>query len=151
MEAQIKSAPQTRAKVMADCFTQIYNGGCLVLCYLFILMGSITTNAKELLEAALDLLWNGYLGEDCYVKDFAMIDEWVQSKTVPSAMRQRHKIEWRAPTEKVSGLSLAKYKSDRCKEGHWVVLKDGELYFNPLESSINVNEGKIIEQRVITV
>lgn len=151
MEAQIKSAPQTRAKVMADCFTQIYNGGCLALCYLFVLMGGATTNEGELLKAVIDLLQGGTLGRDCFVKDFAMIDDYVQKSFVPSAMRAKHKLVWRTPTEKVSGLSLAKYKADRCKEGHWVVLKDGELYFNPLESSINVNEGKIIEQRVITV
>lgn len=145
----LETHPQTDAKTLADYYTQVYNGGCLALCYLFILMGGAVASEEELLNAVIDLLKDGTLGRDCFVKDFGKIDDYVQS-LLPQEVRAKHKIEWRATKEEVEGLSIAKYKADSCREGHWVVLKDGKVYFNPLKKSINVDEGKIIEQRVIT-
>lgn len=139
--------PQTRANVLAHFLNDIARGGCLAMCYIYVLTnGAIDT--KTMIDWVLELREAGVLGADCYVNDFKKVARFVKEKLGREIPCQ---LEW-VKIDSIwgsGGLVITKWKAQDNKTGHWVVMKDKKIIFNSLEKSHNVDVGDIVEARRI--
>lgn len=139
---------QSYAKDLSDYFKQIYAGGCLAMCIIYICTNGNATK-MEMFGYLIDMLRGGeLLGRDCYVKDVKELTGAINRERSP--YRIEHTYKWLKINdlkEVGNEFTLLKYKAASTREGHWVVARNGEIVFNGLDNSINVNEGKIVEAR----
>lgn len=143
---------QSYAKKLAGWFSQIAAGGCLAMCIIYVATDG-EANTIVMYDSLLKMLQKGILGENCFVKNLEVLTATLADDFLPHSMAFS-KYRWVKVTRlKDVGdeYTLLKYKAATTKEGHWVVARNGEIVFNGLDSSINVNEGKIVEARQLVI
>lgn len=117
------------------------NNTCLFMCYVYC-CGLIPDSIQDWLSYYITALNRGVIGEDGFVLDGAKLIQILSGRSVKVTKRN------------ISSLSDVKKKSPvlfsvNGKDGHFVVVENGEIIFNPLEVSYNVNKGKPISVRDI--
>lgn len=136
--------PQTTAKELAkNCF-QIGENACLAMCYIFC-AGIDPENELEYIKIVNRAVNEKILDSDCTVLDADKFIKWLTGRTVSVAKKT---LTAEKELEELKDCTPVKYKYGNLA-GHWVVVKDGKIVFNPLINSINVNKGKPVDARII--
>lgn len=89
-----------------------------------------------------DAIKNGTIGSDCTVKD---ADKFLRNLTGRKAVVLKKDIK---SLDEIKEPAPVRFVAEGYS-GHWVVVKDGRIIFNPLASSINVDKGNPVEARII--
>lgn len=125
--------PQTRAEAIGKY-------GCLAMCYLYAL--GIEGTAGDYLMMVSDAMDDGLLDSECTVLDGA---EYIN--------RFAGKGRFTVRKQDIADISGIKARTpvryDYSGRSHWVVVEDGKIVFNPLESSVCVARGRPVTARVI--
>lgn len=137
-------AVQTMAKILAEDAKAIGESGCLAACYGYI-AGAPETSIAFVIKLA-TARQGGIIDKECNVYDAERFLSWwtdgkrhFKVKKVPIAGGDISGIKELTPVR-----FLAEGHG-----GHWVVVKDGKIVFNPLAYSYNVEHGTAVDSRVI--
>lgn len=133
--------PQTTALSLAKNIPQIGKNGCLAMCYIWC-AGIDEDNEIEYISICDRAIKNGLLGEDCTVKDADRFLEWLTGRNARVVKKNIGDID--GITEAAPVRFIAEGFG-----GHWVVVENGRIVFNPLLNSVNVSRGNPKEARVI--
>lgn len=134
--------PQTKAKEIAANCTSIGNYSCLAMCYMYC-SGMKYTNELQYIEIVNEAINQKVIDKECTVTSgknflhFVAGGEWDVQKVPITSI------------DKIVNPTPVKYLAEG-HGGHWVVVANGEIVFNPLEESYNVEHGKPVDSRVIT-
>lgn len=111
------------------------------MCYIY--CASIDeTNETRYFCLINEAIKNGTLDKDCTVKN---ADKFLYSLTGRKAVVLKKDID---ALDEIKEPAPVRFVAEGYG-GHWVVVKDGKIIFNPLASSINVDKGKPVEARII--
>lgn len=133
--------PQTLAIDITENIKEIGKNGCLAFCYIYC-AGIDEKNEAEYVRLVSRAIKDGYLGKDCTVKDASKFLYHLTGRKATVIKK---------PVSSLSDITDAtpvRFVAEGYG-GHWVVVKDGRIVFNPLVNSVNVNKGKPTEQRQI--
>jgi len=127
--------PQTRSLMIGKY-------GCLAMCYLYC-MGICPATDGEMIKHISTAIDKGLLDEECTVLDAAKFLEYFTGK------------KWQVEKESVSDIKKIKEAAPVRYEyngnGHWVVVKNGKIVFDPIADSVCVKNGEPASARVITL
>lgn len=118
------------------------NNACLFMCYLYC-VGLEPDTIPSWLDYFKNAYEKGFIDDECFVQNAEGLIRALTGRKVFVLKKDISKIEG------IIGPSPVWYSKDG-KSGHFVVVQNGKIIFNPLEKSINVNEGKPRSVRIIT-
>lgn len=129
------SNPQSKA-------IMIGKNSCLAMCYIYCIDGKEKSDGT-ILKMISDAMDQGILDEECFVMSAAYLMEFFSGK--------KYFVDKQSITsiDKIKDPTPVFYSIDG-KTGHWVVVANGKIVYNPLIISKNVNLGKPISARLIT-
>lgn len=134
--------PQTKAELLAKNIKAIADNGCLAMCYLYCIgLGDSEYNLIGILSEAMDM---GLLEKDCFVSD---ADKFLNAYCGANKVKVIKKNI--TSLEEITG-DFTPVRFDYKGKGHWVVVENGRIVFNPLLNSQCVNKGKPTTSRIIT-
>ena len=117
------------------------NNTCLFMCYVYC-CGLLPDNIQDWLSYYITALNRGCIGEDGFILDGAKLINVLTGRSVTVTKRDITDIK------DIKKKSPVMYSIDG-KSGHFVVVENGKIVFNPLEYSRNVDKGKPISVREI--
>lgn len=113
--------------------------GCLLFCYAYV--GEI--DELRIITSFNLLRKSKIIDDECYIKDAEKLFEFFR---VPAKVRKA------APEEAPKNLPYVAYwKAAETKEGHFVVMKNNNVIYDPNGTSINVAKGKVENIRIVTI
>lgn len=127
--------------MIQDDLISMGNNACLALCYLKAALEMKGQPAKDqtLLDNLAALYYGHIISSDCYVDSATKIFDFAGVKARVTKME--------GPQVNAAKYVVANYKYGR--NNHFVLFKDGRLYFNSLDHSKCVELGYITDVRVI--
>lgn len=135
--------PQTTAEAIGKY-------GCLAMCYVFCVIEK-AREAKNgenyFLSIVCEAMEKGIIDKECTVYDADKFLEFVAKYLFLDARWTVQKKNITAIDGIVDATPVRFYAQGH--GGHWVVVKNGKIVFNPLVKSFNVENGKPIEARVL--
>lgn len=133
--------PQTTANELSENIKSIAKYGCLAMCYIYC-AGIDEDNEIEYLRIVYNGIRNGILDKDCTVKDAEKFLFWITGRKVTVSKNNVQDIS------EIKNIAPVRFVAEGYG-GHWVVVQNGKIVFNPLTDSVNVNKGKPVETRTI--
>lgn len=118
------------------------NNSCLFLCYLYA-VGLEPDSIPDLLSYFSKAFEKKYIDDECYVKD---AEGLIRALTGQKVRVQKVDVK---DIKSIVNPAPVWYSIDNVT-GHFVVVANGKIVFNPLEKSINVEKGKPITARIIS-
>lgn len=132
---RIISCPQTVIQ-------EFNNNTCLFICYIYC-CGLLPDTLEGWLDYYSRALKAKCIGEDGFVLDAEKLIFCLTGRKVSVTKKAIQNIE------EVTGPYPVMYSMNGGKSGHFVVVENGKIVFNPLEVSQNVNKGKPVSVREI--
>ena len=120
------------------------NNTCLFMCYIFC-CGLAPDSLAGWLDYYIKALKNGCIGEDGSVLDAEKLIYCLTGRKVTVTKKAITDIK------DIKQMCPVMYSMNGGKSGHFVVVENGEIIFNPLEVSQNVNKGKPVSARIISL
>lgn len=112
--------------------------GCLLFCYAFV--GEI--DELRIITSFNLLRKSNIIDDECFIKSADKLYEFFR---VPASVRKA------TPEEAPRNLPYVAYwKASETKEGHFVVMKNNKVIYDPNGQSINVAKGKVESIRIVT-
>lgn len=111
------------------------------MCYIYC-TGVNPDNEMEYIKIVNRAINEGILDKDCTVLDAEKFILWLSGRRVSVQKKKIDKII------EIENSTPVRYAMEG-RAGHWVVVENGKIVFNPLLNSINVSKGKPIEARII--
>lgn len=133
--------PQTTASEIANNIKAIANDGCLALCYVYC-AGVDEENEGEYLRIVARGIKDGTIAKDCTVNDAGRFLFRLTGRKVTVLKRSVKSLD------DIKDATPVRFVAEGYG-GHWVVVRNGKIVFNPLVNSVNVSRGKPVEARVI--
>lgn len=120
------------------------NNTCLFMCYIYC-CGLLPDSLAGWLDYYIRALKAKCIDECGYVLDAEKLIRLVTGRRVSVTKKDIESIE------NITGPYPVMYSMNGGKSGHFVVVENGEIIFNPLEVSQNVNKGKPVSARIISL
>lgn len=136
--------PQTTATELVsnyDNLKAIAKDGCLALCYVYC-AGIDEENETEYLRIVDNGIKEGTIAKDCTVNDAGKFLFNLTGRRVTVLKRSVQSLS------EIKDATPVRFVA-KGYGGHWVVVKDGKIVFNPLVNSVNVSKGVPTEARII--
>lgn len=133
--------PQTTANEIKDNIKAIAKDGCLALCYVYC-AGIDEDNETEYLRIVSNGIKEGTIAKDCTVNDAGKFLFHLTGRKVTVLKRSVQNLS------EIKNATPVRFVAEGYG-GHWVVVENGKIVFNPLANSVNVNKGKPTEARII--
>lgn len=111
------------------------------MCYIYC-AGIDEDNEIEYLRIVNNGIKNGTLDKDCTVKDAEKFLFGITGRKVTVNKSNVQNIS------EIKNIAPVRFVAEGYG-GHWVVVQDGKIIFNPIDDSVNVNKGKPVETRTI--
>ena len=134
---KIISCPQTAIQ-------EFNNNTCLFMCYIYC-CGLLPDSLEGWLDYYIRALKTKCIGEDGFILDAEKLIFCLTGRKVSVMKKAIQNIE------EITGPYPVMYSMNGGKSGHFVVVENGKIVFNPLEVSQNVNKGKPVSARVISL
>ena len=129
--------PQTKAETIGK-------WGCLAFCYLYCI-GYKDVSDGQLIKMVSDAIDQGIIDKDCTVNNARNFIKFFTNKNCFVDKQPIKEIS------KIKDATPVLYSMDGGKSGHFVVVENGKIVYNPLSYSRNVEKGVPISARFITV
>jgi len=133
----MNATPQTRALAIGK-------WGCLAMCYIYC-AGVEPDDPEEYIRLVSHAMDEGLLDEECTVLSASKLLKFVSGKDYYVGKKdvdEKNIKDIKEPTP----VRFSYYGS-----GHWVVVENGEIAFNPLSYSKSVEKGRPTSARPITL
>lgn len=132
---KIINCPQTAIQ-------EFNNNTCLFMCYIYC-CGLVPDTLEGWLDYYIRALKAKCIGEDGFILDAEKLIFCLTGRKVSVTKKTIQSIE------EVTGPYPVMYSMNGGKSGHFVVVENGKIVFNPLEVSQNVNKGEPVSMREI--
>lgn len=132
------------AKCPQTVIQEFNNNTCLFMCYIYC-CGLIPDTIEGWLDYYIHALKTGCINEEGFVLDAEKLIRLVSGRRV--SVTKKAITDIKSIKEKCPVM----YSMNGGKSGHFVVVENGEIIFNPLEVSQNVNKGKPVSARIISL
>ena len=132
---RITNCPQTVIQ-------EFNNNTCLFMCYIYC-CGLLPDTLEGWLDYYIRALKAKCIGEDGFILDAEKLIFCLTGRKVSVTKKTIQSIE------EVTGPYPVMYSMNGGKSGHFVVVENGKIVFNPLEVSQNVNKGEPVSMREI--
>lgn len=140
-------AVQSMAQRTADDMKAIGQWGCLAACYGFVAEWPIgDCNSEQFLMRLCQARQEGIIDQECNVYDAVRFLNWWTGGQRRFAVAKVPIID--GDISHIVRPTPVRYLAEG-HGGHWVVVADGRIVWNPLTSSYNVNHGIAVDSRVI--
>lgn len=135
--------PQTTAMEISNCMIAVGKYGCLAMCYAWCVDARYTEG--DFLLRLCQAVKEGVLDSDCYVSNAQRFCEWWGNGNRKFEIGKKKITTLQGIIEPTPVRFLAKGHG-----GHWVVVQNEEIVFNPLSYSFDVERGTPVDSRIIT-